>query len=140
MKLEHLIANTEEDYIKTAIKVSSNIEELDRLRTNTRKMLLESPFCDGITFTKDLESVYLKLWKRHCLGQSEFEVVENKSPHREADPLPVKAPRPQRPQRPQEKQEVNNENTQKKKNECKDANPKKKRSKKRGETENQRER
>jgi len=68
--LEKFVATSEEQYIKIAVETASDIPRLAELRQSLRTAMLASTLCDGKVFVKNLEDVYLKLWKRHCTPSS----------------------------------------------------------------------
>lgn len=68
--LPHLIAKTEDDYVRIAVKLASNVSSLSELRISLRELMLKSPLCDGLKFMKQLESSYRSMWHRYCRGDS----------------------------------------------------------------------
>ncbi|KAG0497293.1 hypothetical protein HPP92_001984 [Vanilla planifolia] len=66
--LAHLVAKTEDEYVQMAVKLASNVSTLSELRMSLRDLMLKSPLCDGPKFTKQLESLYRKMWHRYCQG------------------------------------------------------------------------
>ncbi|MEY3370042.1 MAG: hypothetical protein RLZZ361_712 [Cyanobacteriota bacterium] len=71
--IEHceLIAQTEEDFIKMAVKLSQDREKLIFYRSELPKKFLSSPVCDPISYTKNLEEAFLKIWQEKCTTYSE---------------------------------------------------------------------
>ena len=65
---EH-VAETEDDYIATAVALASNLDALAELRAGLRRKLMNSPLCDGIGFTKGLEEAYRDMWGSWCRMQ-----------------------------------------------------------------------
>ncbi|KAJ0976699.1 hypothetical protein J5N97_012173 [Dioscorea zingiberensis] len=66
--LERLVAKTEDEYVKLAIQLASDIPALAELRMTLRELMSRSPVCDGAKFTRGLEATYRKLWHRYCDG------------------------------------------------------------------------
>ncbi len=56
------IAKNESAFIDVAINLSSNIEQLQKIRENLRIEFLESSLCDGEKFAKNMENLLLNLW------------------------------------------------------------------------------
>jgi predicted O-linked N-acetylglucosamine transferase (SPINDLY family) len=65
-----LIANSEEEYIESAVELANSGEELNHLRQNLRVMFEDSGLRDGVSFTRDVESVYRRLWQVWCVAGS----------------------------------------------------------------------
>jgi predicted O-linked N-acetylglucosamine transferase (SPINDLY family) len=61
-----LVANTEREYIDHAVRLANSRERLGHLRKNLRQMVADSGLCDGLSFTRDIESTYDALWKNWC--------------------------------------------------------------------------
>jgi predicted O-linked N-acetylglucosamine transferase (SPINDLY family) len=59
-----LIADTEQEYIAIAVKLSQDPGRLLSLRRTLRQTLLQSPLCDAPTFVQGLESTYQQLWRK----------------------------------------------------------------------------
>ena len=66
--LGHLIARTEDEYVKLALQLASDVPALAELRMTLRELMTKSPVCDGAKFTKGLESTYRNMWHRYCRG------------------------------------------------------------------------
>jgi len=60
------IAYTKEQYIEIAVKLASNIENLQQLRQNMRERLKSSSLMDHVGFTRELENHYRQMWKNWC--------------------------------------------------------------------------
>lgn len=56
-------AESTNDYIETAIKLGSDVFLQAYDRENTRRIMARSALCDNKTFTHELESIYLSIWK-----------------------------------------------------------------------------
>ncbi|XP_022926162.1 probable UDP-N-acetylglucosamine--peptide N-acetylglucosaminyltransferase SPINDLY isoform X2 [Cucurbita moschata] len=66
--LGHLVAKNEEEYVKLALQLASDITALSYLRMSLRNLMSKSPVCDGPNFILHLESTYRKMWQRYCEG------------------------------------------------------------------------
>jgi predicted O-linked N-acetylglucosamine transferase (SPINDLY family) len=64
--LTELIANTSDDYIRIACELAKNRGRLTSLRDGLRARMAASPVCDAETFTRNLETVYRKMWQEWC--------------------------------------------------------------------------
>jgi protein O-GlcNAc transferase len=63
-----LVGKSEEEYIKIAIDLASDVSALQDMRTSLRDMMLKSPLCNGQKFTHGLEAAYRSMWHRYCSG------------------------------------------------------------------------
>ncbi|KHN02599.1 Putative UDP-N-acetylglucosamine--peptide N-acetylglucosaminyltransferase SPINDLY [Glycine soja] len=66
--LGNLIAKNEDEYVKLALKLASDISALQNLRMSLRELMSKSPLCDGAKFILGLESTYRQMWRRYCKG------------------------------------------------------------------------
>ncbi|KAG5126377.1 hypothetical protein JHK82_027212 [Glycine max] len=66
--LGNLIAKNEDEYVKLALKLASDISALQNLRMSLRELMSKSPLCDGAKFIRGLESTYRQMWRRYCKG------------------------------------------------------------------------
>ncbi|XP_022963007.1 probable UDP-N-acetylglucosamine--peptide N-acetylglucosaminyltransferase SPINDLY [Cucurbita moschata] len=66
--LRHLVAKNEEEYVKLALQLASDVTALSNLRMSLRNFMAKSPVCDGPNFILGLESTYRKIWHRYCEG------------------------------------------------------------------------
>ncbi|KAL6559166.1 hypothetical protein OROHE_006535 [Orobanche hederae] len=64
--LSNLVSKNEDEYVQTAVQLASDIAALSNLRMRLRDLMLNSPLCDGSTFTHGLESAYRNMWQRYC--------------------------------------------------------------------------
>jgi len=64
--LPELIATTEDEYVRIASALSSDLEHLSGLRQTLRARLQQSPLMDGPRFARNLESLYRDVWRRFC--------------------------------------------------------------------------
>lgn len=63
-----MIAKNEDEYVKLAVKLASDISALQDLRMSLRELMSKSPLCDGANFTVGLESTFRHMWRRYCKG------------------------------------------------------------------------
>jgi predicted O-linked N-acetylglucosamine transferase (SPINDLY family) len=64
--LPELIAQTEEEYIEIAVKLSEDMEKLQSLRERLRDMTANSPLTNSERFTAELEDRYRTMWQTYC--------------------------------------------------------------------------
>ena len=64
------VADSPEDYLEKAVALATDLPRLADLRSRLRERLLNSPLCDAPTFTRDLETLYRKLWMNWCQTHS----------------------------------------------------------------------
>jgi predicted O-linked N-acetylglucosamine transferase (SPINDLY family) len=64
--IQDFIANNTDEYIEKAVALASNPNLIKALRQKLRYMMLNSPLCDSITFTSNLEKAYRAVWIRWC--------------------------------------------------------------------------
>ena len=57
------IAENHNEYVSKAIKFSSNLDELSKIRMSLRKLALQSPVYDAPRFTEHLSKILWKMWK-----------------------------------------------------------------------------
>lgn len=62
-KLDYLIANNKEEYVKKAIDLSKQIKSFDN--EGVREKLLNSPLIDGKNFSEDLKDKLKVIWQNH---------------------------------------------------------------------------
>lgn len=90
--LAHLVAKTEDEYVQMAVKQASNVSSLSELRMSLRELMLKSPLCDGLKFTKQLESSYRTMWHRYCRGDApalhQMEALQHEN-HTHSDKITV---------------------------------------------------
>ncbi len=65
--LENLVANTPEQYMQIAIELAKDKQKLEEFRTSIRFWMASSSLCDGETFARQVEALYLKIWQEKCL-------------------------------------------------------------------------
>jgi predicted O-linked N-acetylglucosamine transferase (SPINDLY family) len=62
--LTDLIARSPEEYVAAAVRLAGDRNGLAELRRLMRDRMLDSPLCDGATFTRQLEEAYRAMWRR----------------------------------------------------------------------------
>lgn len=65
---EH-IASDSEDYIARAKALAADSGRLSELRAGMREHVRTSSLCGARTFTRNLETAYLDMWRQWCVGQ-----------------------------------------------------------------------
>lgn len=63
--LNELIAANADEYLDIVTSLVSDTVRLNELRSTLRSRL-HAAFCDGARFSRDLESVFRAMWRRHC--------------------------------------------------------------------------
>ena len=66
LKLDSLIAETPEDYVRLAVRLANDVGWRESLRGSLRQRMLESPLCDGAGFMRGLEALYRQVWQAWC--------------------------------------------------------------------------
>jgi predicted O-linked N-acetylglucosamine transferase (SPINDLY family) len=66
--LAELVAASEDDYVAIAARLAGDLPRLAQLRAGLRQRLVDSGFCDGARFTRELEELYRQAWRRWCGG------------------------------------------------------------------------
>jgi predicted O-linked N-acetylglucosamine transferase (SPINDLY family) len=66
MGLAELIGADEDDYVRIAAGLASDLPRLSELRRTLRERLERSPMRDFRGFTRDIESAYRAMWKSWC--------------------------------------------------------------------------
>jgi predicted O-linked N-acetylglucosamine transferase (SPINDLY family) len=64
--LPELIAQTDEEYIEIAMRLSEDMEKLQSLRERLRDMMTNSPLTNSERFTAELEDRYRTMWQTYC--------------------------------------------------------------------------
>nr|GEW84661.1 probable UDP-N-acetylglucosamine--peptide N-acetylglucosaminyltransferase SPINDLY [Tanacetum cinerariifolium] len=67
--LEHLVAKTENEYIRLAIHLAFDVTSPSNLRVDLQNLLSNSPLCNGSKFINGLEFAYRDMWRGYCKGQ-----------------------------------------------------------------------
>src|SRR5262249_9028955 len=67
--LENLIAQTQDEYVKTAVKLARDRAGLAALRAGLRERMRTSPLCDGAGFARAVEAAYRTVWRDWCAAE-----------------------------------------------------------------------
>lgn len=67
LQIPELIAEDEEGFIQSAINLANDRTRLRLLRQGMRERVAQSPLCNGPAFTRELETIYTRLWKTWSL-------------------------------------------------------------------------
>jgi predicted O-linked N-acetylglucosamine transferase (SPINDLY family) len=67
--LLQLIADTPDQYIRTAAEWAGDLPRLGELRAVLRQRLLASPLCDQPHFAREFESALRSVWRQWCQGR-----------------------------------------------------------------------
>ena len=59
------IAHSEEEYVEKACMLSSNLQDLSKIRAQLRSEMENSPLCDEKAFVKQLENTYQLMWEKY---------------------------------------------------------------------------
>jgi protein O-GlcNAc transferase len=69
MGLPQFAVATEEEYVRRAIELATNPQELRELRPTLRQRLMESQLCNARLFTMNLEAGYTEMWRQACAAR-----------------------------------------------------------------------
>jgi predicted O-linked N-acetylglucosamine transferase (SPINDLY family) len=67
--LQEWVAENTDDYVALACRLAADIPNRPDLREALRTRVENSAFCDGASFTRDLEEAYRGMWRRWCAAQ-----------------------------------------------------------------------
>jgi len=67
--LLELITRTPQEYVSTCLKLAKNLTALQELRANLRSQMQSSLLMDAPVFTRQLETIYRRMWINWCLHQ-----------------------------------------------------------------------
>ena len=62
--LEHLVAQTQDDYMQLVAELAMDLQQLKDLRTSAR-LKMQKTVCDGDRFARDIESAFEQMWNDH---------------------------------------------------------------------------
>jgi predicted O-linked N-acetylglucosamine transferase (SPINDLY family) len=63
-----LIAETEDDYVNTAVRLSRDLLRLGEMRQGMRDRLKASALMDGAATARGLEDAYRGMWQKWCMA------------------------------------------------------------------------
>ncbi|CAA0818813.1 Probable UDP-N-acetylglucosamine--peptide N-acetylglucosaminyltransferase SPINDLY [Striga hermonthica] len=90
--LNNLVAKNEDEYVKMAVQLATDLNALSSLRMRLCDVMLKSPLCNGPKFIQGLELAFRNMWRRYCKddipSQKRMEMEELQSP-RPLDPQNV---------------------------------------------------
>jgi len=64
--LGHLVAASRDEYVFKAVALAGDLEALAETRASLREAVLNSPLCDTVRFTGNLEAAYRHMWRDWC--------------------------------------------------------------------------
>ena len=64
LNMQDWIAKDYDEYISKAVKFSSDLDQLSKIRISLRNMLLSSPICDPVDFTEHFSSMLYQIWEK----------------------------------------------------------------------------
>jgi predicted O-linked N-acetylglucosamine transferase (SPINDLY family) len=64
--MSEFVATSAEEYVAKAVGLAADPPALAGLRAGLRDRLVQSPMCDAVRFTRDLEDAYRTMWTRWC--------------------------------------------------------------------------
>ncbi len=64
--LPELIAESPEQYVRTAAGLANDLRRLAGLRATLRERMLNSPLMDAPRFARNVEAAYRRMWRRWC--------------------------------------------------------------------------
>jgi len=64
--LPELVATSEDDYVKAAVELTSDLGRLSELRAGLRDRMERSALMDGARFARNLEAAYRSAWTTWC--------------------------------------------------------------------------
>ena len=76
LQLLELAADNDEDYVKIAVRLASDLPKLAALRAQLRGRMEHSPLMDGARFARNIEQVYRQMWGEWCAQQEQKEQQE----------------------------------------------------------------
>jgi predicted O-linked N-acetylglucosamine transferase (SPINDLY family) len=64
--MEHLVAHSREDYVRRAVALAGDLDQLTTLRQELRGRMANSLLLDFPGFARDVEAAYREMWIRWC--------------------------------------------------------------------------
>lgn len=68
--LTELVTSTMEDYVRKAVALSQDLQQLANLRSQLRPRMAASTLCDAPRYVRNLEATYRQLWEHWCASQN----------------------------------------------------------------------
>ena len=65
--LPELVADSEEEYVRIAIKLATDLSRLDNLRVTLRQRMKASVLMDAPRYARQIETAYRTMWRRWCM-------------------------------------------------------------------------
>ena len=69
--LPELVAANEVEYVETALRLAADLPRLAERRSALRSLVEDSPFCNGVEFTHQLEAAFRGMWNAWCWRHAE---------------------------------------------------------------------
>ncbi|MGD0464813.1 MAG: tetratricopeptide repeat protein [Tepidisphaeraceae bacterium] len=66
LDLKELAAQGDEEFVKIAVDLASDLQRLKELRKSLRGRMQRSPLMDAPRFARSVESAYREMWKSYC--------------------------------------------------------------------------
>ena len=63
--ISELITNSQSKYEAKAIELATNSKKINSIKENLANKIDSTPLFDSVKFTKNLESLYFKMFERH---------------------------------------------------------------------------
>src|SRR5580658_10543288 len=70
LKLEQLVAQSPQDYVRIATDLAADLPRLTALRASLRTRFNASPLRNELAFTQHIELAYRSMWHTWCLAHS----------------------------------------------------------------------
>jgi predicted O-linked N-acetylglucosamine transferase (SPINDLY family) len=74
--LTSCVATSDDDYVKIAVRLAGDLNELSLLRSGLRTRILSSPLLDTVKFTRNLEDAFGTMWRSTCGAQPSVPAFE----------------------------------------------------------------
>lgn len=89
--MPELVTHDWDEYIARASGLASDLQSLSTIRTHLRRILLESPVCNGEKFAGHLADALRAIWQRYCDGKAPagLSFTEHDLPLFEGDAAPT---------------------------------------------------
>ncbi|MGN6580012.1 MAG: O-linked N-acetylglucosamine transferase family protein [Bordetella sp.] len=73
--LPELVAEDWDQYQSCVLALASDLDNMSTLRSSLRKILLDSPVCDGPRYARHLATALRAIWQRYCEGMPRASLV-----------------------------------------------------------------